>query len=175
MYRSNIQNSKLRKGVLPQKQTRDVKPAQGTIDTSALHSADFSEAASGFVSGRNGRDQIASGIRYPAVDYDEFREDTMTGHWDAATSRMAVPRQAKDLWKLVANHLHSPGGAYTKTQAAFINKLINNKDLQESATELMALRNSDTPLTGPRQMRRYELEKVFAETLTLITRNLRVA
>ena len=175
MYRSNIENGKLKRGVLPTKQKRNVTPAQGTIDVAALHSADFSEAASGFVSGRNGRDQVASGIRYPAIDSDEFREDTLTGHWDAATSRLTVPKEAKNLWKMVANHLHSPGGSYSKKQAAFINKLINNRDLQESATELMALRNSDTPLTGPKQMRRYELEKVFAETLTLITRNLRVA
>lgn len=177
MYRSNIQNSKLRKGVLPKKQTRDVKPAQGTIDTSALGSTDFAEATmTQFVSGHNGRNNpVATGRRYPAMVTEEFAESTLTQHLDLASTsaRLDVPRAAKALWKMVGNNLTVTGGAYTKKQAAILNRFLNSGENQQAATELLMLRNSDRPLTGYEQERRYDLEKALANALTSLTRMLR--
>ena len=177
MYRSNIQNSKLRKGVLPKKQVRDVKPAQGTIDTSALGSSDFAEATmTQFVSGHNGRNNtVSTGRRYPALVTEEFAESTLTQHLDLSTTsaRMTVPKAARALWKMVGNNLHVSGGRYTKNQAAVLNRFLNSSENQEAADELLSLRNSDTPLTGSKQCRRYDLERALANSLTSLTKMLR--
>ena len=179
MYRSNIQNSKLKKGVLPKKQTRDIKPAQGTIDTSGLDSSDFAESTmTQFVSGHNGRDnQVSSGRRYPAMITDDFAESTLSQHQDLATksSQLKVPKSAKALWKMVSNNLTVPGGAYTKGQALALNRFLNDSENQAAARMLMDLRNSDTPLTGAQQSSRYRLERALAESLTYLTRVLRAA
>ena len=176
-YRSNIQNSKLRKGVLPTKQIRDVKPAQGTIDTSALGSTDFAEATmTQFVSGHNGRNNpVATGRRYPAMATEEFAESTLTQHLDlsSVSTRLEIPKQAKALWKMVGNNLTVTGGAYTKKQAGALNTFLRSAENQQAADELMRLRNSDTPLTGYEQSRRYDLEKALANALTYLTRMLR--
>ena len=176
MYRSNLENSLLKRHGL-KKQTRDVKPAQGTINTDVLENhADFSESLLGsYRSGHNGRNNpVADGRRHTAASTEEFQESVLTQMWDqTATAKLRVPKNARRLWDMVSNHCSVPGGRYTPNQAATLNRFLNDRENQDAASELYELRNSVVLPTQARRIRRMELEQALANSLTAITAALR--
>jgi hypothetical protein len=176
-----MKNGLLKKGELPKKRItpsgKELRSAQGHIDTSALSHYDFAEdAAVEYRHGHNGHyfNGVSSMTRRMAPQTEQFAESTLcdecyTTHLD----RVHVPKPAKDLWKLVRNHLHVPGNVYSNYQISEINRFLNDPENQEVATELVVLRDANVPLTQAQRTRRWELEKALQNTLSWLTQLLR--
>lgn len=144
----------------------EIRPIIGTISIPNLD--DFAEGDHDYVMGTNGLRDNPHQTQRRAVSDSQFRTKDFVEV--AELPKVAVNKEKKALAKLVEGQISGP---LTREQRLDAREFLSNKDRQEMATELMELREYDSPLTREQAMRKRLLEVKAGTLVSQLTALLR--